>query len=122
MPPLLNSQHRSRSRLAKTSPSELRREGLRQVFTHQPERAITEAANALEKATPPPSSSPSPPRHRQMTMPTKSAIGSIKLAQHKAPAAIQLDILEAAATRDSLKDKLDRNSDATTPNSSKAAM
>ncbi|MFO1437661.1 MAG: PVC-type heme-binding CxxCH protein [Verrucomicrobiaceae bacterium] len=91
--------------LDKKSPAELRREALKQLFTHQPDRAIAAAATALKEAD---------TTTKQLAL---SLLASSKddtvitewldlLAQNKAPAAIQLDILEAAATRESLKSKL----------------
>lgn len=91
--------------LDKKSPAELRREALKQLFAHQPDRAIAAAATALKEAD---------TTTKQLAL---SLLASSKddtvitewldlLAQNKAPAAIQLDILEAAATRESLKPKL----------------
>ncbi|MBL9184396.1 MAG: HEAT repeat domain-containing protein [Verrucomicrobiaceae bacterium] len=91
--------------LDKKSPAELRREALKQLFSHQPDRAITAAATALKEAD---------TTTKQLAL---SLLASSKddtvitewldlLAANKAPAAIQLDILEAAATRESLKPKL----------------
>jgi putative heme-binding domain-containing protein len=91
--------------LDKKSPAELRREALKQLFAHQPDRAIAAAATALNEAD---------TTTKQLAL---SLLASSKddtvitewldlLAQNKAPAAIQLDILEAAATRESLKPKL----------------
>lgn len=91
--------------LDKKSPAELRREALKQLFAHQPDRAITAAATALKEAD---------TTTKQLAL---SLLASSKddtvitgwldlLAANKAPAAIQLDILEAAATRESLKPKL----------------
>jgi putative heme-binding domain-containing protein len=91
--------------LDKKSPAELRREALKQLFTHQPDRAIAAAATALKEAD---------TTTKQLAL---SLLASSKddtvitewldlLAQNKAPAAIQLDILEAAATRESLNAKL----------------
>ena len=91
--------------LDKKSPAELRREALKQLFAHQPDRAITAAATALKEAD---------TTTKQLAL---SLLASSKddtvitewldlLAQNKAPAAIQLDILEAAATRESLQPKL----------------
>ena len=91
--------------LDKKSPAELRREALKQLFAHQPDRAIIAAATALKKAD---------TTTKQLAL---SLLASSKddtvitewldlLAANKAPAAIQLDILEAAATRESLKPKL----------------
>ncbi|MEZ5386092.1 MAG: HEAT repeat domain-containing protein [Prosthecobacter sp.] len=91
--------------LAKTAPAELRREGLRQIFARQPERAITEAAAVLE-------SGDTTSKQLALALLANSQDDAVigqwleKLAQKKAPAAIQLDILKAAATRESLKDKL----------------
>ncbi|MCB1276645.1 PVC-type heme-binding CxxCH protein [Prosthecobacter sp.] len=91
--------------LAKTSPSELRHEGLKQLFTHQPERAITEAAAALENGD---TTTKQLALALLATSKDDAVIGHWLdlLAQNKAPAAIQLDILEAAAARDTLKSKL----------------
>jgi putative membrane-bound dehydrogenase-like protein len=91
--------------LDKKSPAELHREALKQLFAHQPERAIAAAATASKEAD---------TTTKQLAL---SLLASSKddtvitewldlLAQNKAPAAIQLDILEAAATRESLKPKL----------------
>jgi putative heme-binding domain-containing protein len=91
--------------LDKKSPAELRREALKQLFAHQPDRAIAAAATALKEAD---------TTTKQLAL---SLLSSSKddtvitewldlLAANKAPAAIQLDILEAAATRESLKPKL----------------
>jgi quinoprotein glucose dehydrogenase len=91
--------------LDKKSPAELRREALTQLFAHHPDRAITAAATALKEAD---------TTTKQLAL---SLLASSKddtvitewldlLAANKAPAAIQLDILEAAATRESLKPKL----------------
>lgn len=91
--------------LDKKSPAELRREALKQLFAHQPDRAIRAAATALKEAD---------TTTKQFAL---SLLASSKddtvitewldlLAANKAPAAIQLDILEAAATRESLKPKL----------------
>lgn len=91
--------------LDKKSPAELRREALKQLFAHQPDRAITAAATALKEAD---------TTTKQLAL---SLVASSKddtvitewldlLAANQAPAAIQLDILEAAATRESLKPKL----------------
>ncbi|MBK8095350.1 MAG: HEAT repeat domain-containing protein [Verrucomicrobiaceae bacterium] len=91
--------------LDKKSPAELRREALKQLFAHQPDRAIAAAATALKEAD---------TTTKQLAL---SLLASSKddtvitewldlLAQNKAPATIQLDILEAAATRESLKPKL----------------
>lgn len=91
--------------LAKTSPVELRREALRQLFTHQPERAITEAAAVLDQ-------SDTTTQQLALTLLSASKDDTLiskwldLLAQNKAPAAIQLDILEAAATRENLKPKV----------------
>lgn len=94
---------------AKASPRELRREGLRQVFAYQPNNAITEAANALNEAD---------TNTQQLAFNLLANASSAKadellshwldkLAQNKVPAVIQLDLIEAAATRESLKPKLD---------------
>ena len=94
------------SALAKTAPAELRREALKQLFAHQPDRALAEAATTLESAD---------TTTRQLVF---SLLGTSKdpvllgqwlerLAQGKVPAAIQLDILEAAAAHESLKPQLD---------------
>jgi putative membrane-bound dehydrogenase-like protein len=91
--------------LDKKSPAELRHEALKQLFAHQPGRAITAAATALKEAD---------ITTKQLTL---SLLANSKddtvitewldlLARNKAPASIQLDILEAAATRESLKPKL----------------
>jgi putative heme-binding domain-containing protein len=90
--------------LAKTSPAELRREALKQLFTHQPDRAITEAAAAL-------ATSDTTTQQLALSLLATSKDDTVithwldLLAQNKAPAAIQLDILEAAATRENLKAK-----------------
>jgi len=94
---------------AKASPPELRREGLKQVFAHQPASTITEAANALNEAD---------TVTKQLVFDLLATAANAKadevlstwldkLAQNKVPAAIQLDLIEAAATRDTLKPKLD---------------
>lgn len=94
---------------AKTAPSELRREGLRQVFAHQPDNAITEASNALNEAD---------TVTKQLAFELLATAANDKadavlatwldkLAQNQVPSAIQLDLIEAAATRESLKPKLD---------------
>ncbi|MBE2285951.1 MAG: HEAT repeat domain-containing protein [Prosthecobacter sp.] len=94
--------------LAKKSPTELRCEGLRQVFAHQPASAVTEASNAIDEGS---------TVTKQLAFHLLAAAANAsadevlakwldKLAQNKAPAAIQLDILEAAASRDRLKDKV----------------
>lgn len=91
--------------LAKTSSPELRREALKQLFTHQPDRAITEAAALLENGD-------TTTRQLALSLLSTSKDDTIiskwldLLTQGKAPAAIQLDILEAAATRENLKGKL----------------
>ena len=91
--------------LAKTSPAELRREALRQLFTHQPDRAITEAAAVL-------AGSDTTSQQLALSLLATSKDDTVithwldLLIEKKAPAAIQLDILEAAATRESLKPKL----------------
>ena len=88
--------------LAKTSPAELRREALQQLFTHQPDRAITEAAAVLDTGD-------TVTQQLALSLLSSSKDDTVithwfdLLAQNKAPAAIQLDILEAAATRESLK-------------------
>ncbi len=94
---------------AKASPPELRREGLKQIFAHQPADAITEAANALNEAD---------TVTKQLAFDLLATAANEKadevlaswldkLTQNKVPAAIQLDLIEAAATRESLKPKLD---------------
>ncbi len=94
---------------AKASPPELRREGLRQLFAHQPANAITEAANALNEAD---------TVTKQLAFDLLATAANAKadellstwldkLAQNQVPAAIQLDLIEAAATRESLKPRLD---------------
>jgi putative heme-binding domain-containing protein len=91
--------------LDKKSPAELRREALKQLFAHQPDRAIREAATALKEAD-------TTTRQLALSLLASSTDDTVisewldLLAQNKAPAAIQLDILEAAATRESLKPKL----------------
>ena len=93
--------------LDKKSPAELRREALKQLFAHQPDRAIAEAAaaTALKEAD-------TTTKQLALSLLATSKDDSVitewldLLAQNKAPAAIQLDILEAAATRESLKPKL----------------
>ncbi len=91
--------------LDKKSPAELRREALKQLFAHQPDRAITAAATALKEAD-------TTTKQLALSLLAASKDDTVitewldLLAQNKAPAAIQLDILEAAATRDSLKAKL----------------
>ncbi|MFC5454831.1 PVC-type heme-binding CxxCH protein [Prosthecobacter fluviatilis] len=91
--------------LKDTSPAELRREALRQLFTHQPDRAIAEAAAVLEKGD-------TTTQQLALALLSTSKDDTLitrwldRLASGKAPAAIQLDILEAAATRESLKPKL----------------
>lgn len=92
--------------LAKSSPAELRREALRQLFTHQPDRAITEAATVLDEK------GDTATQQLALSLLAASKDDAViskwvgLLAENKAPAAIQLDILEAAATRESLKGKL----------------
>ena len=94
------------SALAKTAPAELRREALKQLFVHQPDRALAEAATTLESAD---------TTTRQLVF---ALLGTSKdpmllgqwlerLAQGKVPAAVQLDILDAAAAHESLKPQLD---------------
>jgi putative membrane-bound dehydrogenase-like protein len=94
---------------AKDSPPELRREVLRQVFAHQPDNAVTEAVNALNEAD---------TVTKQLAFDLLATAANAKadellatwldkLAQNQVPAAIQLDLIEAAATRESLKPKLD---------------
>ncbi len=109
---LMASQHATTSEfattldlsLSKTSPPELRREALRQLFLHQPDRAITEAATVL-------ASGDTPTQQLALSLLATSKDDTLithwldLLAQNKAPAAIQLDILEAAATRENLKAK-----------------
>ena len=91
--------------LDKKSPAELRREALKQLFAHQPDRAIAEAATALKEAD-------TTTKQLALSLLAASKDDTVitewldLLAQNKAPAAIQLDILEAAATRESLKAKL----------------
>jgi quinoprotein glucose dehydrogenase len=91
--------------LTKTSPAELRREALRQLFTHQPDRAITEAAAVLANGD-------TTSQQLALSLLSTSKDDTVitqwldRLIDNKAPAAIQLDILEAAATRESLKPKL----------------
>lgn len=91
--------------LDKKSPAELRREALKQLFAHQPDRAIAEAATALKEAD-------TTTKQLALSLLASSKDDSVitewldLLAANKAPAAIQLDILEAAATRESLKPKL----------------
>lgn len=91
--------------LAKTAPAELRREALRQLFAHQPERAIAEAAAVLENGD-------TTTRQLALALLATSKDDAVisrwldRLAEGKAPAAIQLDILEAAAARESLKARL----------------
>ncbi|MBB5033223.1 PVC-type heme-binding CxxCH protein [Prosthecobacter vanneervenii] len=91
--------------LKDTSPAELRREALRQLFTHQPDRAITEAAAILEKGD-------TTTQQLALNLLSTSKDDTLitrwldRLAEGKAPAAIQLDILEAASTRESLKPRL----------------
>ncbi|OYW78045.1 MAG: hypothetical protein B7Z37_00825, partial [Verrucomicrobia bacterium 12-59-8] len=90
--------------LAKTSPAELRREALRQLFTHQPNRAITEAAAVLANAD-------TTSQQLALSLLSTSKDDTVitqwldRLIENKAPAAIQLDILEAAATRENLQAK-----------------
>ena len=90
--------------LAKTSPAELRREALKQLFTHQPDRAITEAAAVL-------ASGDTTSQQLALSLLATSKDDTVithwldLLIDNKAPAAIQLDILEAAATRENLKAK-----------------
>jgi len=91
--------------LDKKSPAELRREALKQLFAHQPDRAIAAAATALKEAD-------TTTKQLALSLLATSKDDTVitewldLLAQNKAPAAIQLDILEAAATRESLKPKL----------------
>jgi len=110
---LMASQHASSPEFAATfdislkdtSPAELRREALRQLFTHQPDSAITQAAAVLEKGD-------TTTQQLALSLLSTSKDDTLitrwldRLAEGKAPAAIQLDILEAAATRESLKPKL----------------
>ena len=90
--------------LAKTSPAELRREALKQLFTHQPDRAITEAAAVL-------ASGDTTTQQLALSLLATSKDDTVithwldLLIDNKAPAAIQLDILEAASTRENLKAK-----------------
>ncbi|WP_395737753.1 PVC-type heme-binding CxxCH protein [Prosthecobacter sp.] len=111
---LMASQHASTPEFAttldlsleKASPAELRREALRQLFAHQPDRAVTQAAAVLDEK------SDTTTQQLALSLLATSKDDTIigkwldLLAQNKAPAAIQLDILEAAATRESLKPKL----------------
>ena len=91
--------------LAKASPAELRREALKQLFVHQPDRAITEAAAVLDNGD-------TTTQQLALALLADSKDDAVithwldLLAQNKAPAAIQLDILEAAAARESLKARL----------------
>jgi putative heme-binding domain-containing protein len=91
--------------LDKKSPAELRREALKQLFAHQPDRAIAAAATALKEAD-------TTTKQLALSLLATSKDDTVitewldLLAANKAPAAIQLDILEAAATRESLKPKL----------------
>lgn len=91
--------------LDKKSPAELRREALKQLFAHQPDRAIAAAATALKEAD-------TTTKQLALSLLAASKDDTVitewldLLAQNKVPAAIQLDILEAAATRESLKPKL----------------
>lgn len=91
--------------LDKKSPAELRREALTQLFAHQPDRAIAAAATALKEAD-------TTTKQLALSLLASSKDDSVitewldLLAQNKVPATIQLDILEAAATRESLKPKL----------------
>ncbi|WP_395752059.1 PVC-type heme-binding CxxCH protein [Prosthecobacter sp.] len=110
---LMASQHAATPEFAttldlamdKASPAELRREALRQLFAHQPTRAITEATAVLEKGD-------TTSQQLALSLLAASKDDAVitewldRLAAKKAPAAIQLDILEAAATRESLKAKL----------------
>ncbi|WP_395744237.1 PVC-type heme-binding CxxCH protein [Prosthecobacter sp.] len=90
--------------LDKSAPAELRREALRQLFAHQPERATTEAAAVLENGD-------TTTRQLALSLLATSKDDSViskwldLLSENKTPAAIQLDILEAAAARESLKAK-----------------
>ena len=92
--------------LAKTAPAELQREALRQVFAHQPARAVAVASALLDAGR--------DPVTQQLAIQLLGAAASAdadavlgswmnKLAEGKAPAAIQLDLLEAAASRETLK-------------------
>ncbi len=93
--------------LDKSAPAELRREGLRQMFTHQPPRAVGVASSILDSGD---------IVTRQLAIHLLAEAASAdadavlsqwldKLAEGKAPAAIQLDLLDAAAARDDLKEK-----------------
>lgn len=91
--------------LNENSPPELRREALTQLFIHQPERAIAEAAAVLKGRD-------TPQKQLALSLLAASKDDTVvtywldQLTQNKAPAAIELDILEVAATRESLKARL----------------
>lgn len=95
--------------LDKAAPPELRREALRQIFTHQPPRAVGVAAAILDSGD---------TVTRQLALRLLGQAASedadavlslwlAQLAEGKVPPALQLDVLEAAATRESLKPKAD---------------
>ncbi|MGV3659213.1 MAG: PVC-type heme-binding CxxCH protein [Prosthecobacter sp.] len=95
--------------LDKSSPAELRREGLKQVFEHQPPRAVGVASAILDSGD---------AVTQQIALHLLGQAASVdadavlsqwldQLAQGKVPAAIQLDLLDAATAREGLKPKAD---------------
>lgn len=95
--------------LDKKSPPELRREALRQVFAHQPPRAVGVASAILDSGD---------AVTQQIALHLLGEAGNAdadavlgdwleRLTAGKVPAAIQLDLLEAASARESLKPKAD---------------
>ena len=90
------------------SPAELRREALRQMFAHQPPRAVTEAAAVLETKTDPLTQQEALRLLGTAASADADAVMSIwlgRLAENRVSPAIQLDLLEAAASREGLKPK-----------------
>jgi putative membrane-bound dehydrogenase-like protein len=110
---LISSQHASSPEfkasldlgMSKTAPIELRREALKQLFLHQPDRAIAEAASVLETGD-------VVTRQFVFSLLAESKDDGLitqwldRMMEGKAPADMQLDILEAAAKRDGLREKL----------------
>lgn len=93
--------------LDESSPPELRREGLKQVFEHQPPRAVEVAAAILDSGD---SVTQQIAIHLLAQAASADADAVLghwleQLADGKAPAAIQLDLLDAAASREDLKPK-----------------
>ncbi len=91
--------------LDKNAPAALRHEALTQLFVRQPERGIAAAATILLD-------SDTSTRQLALKLLASSKDDTTishwldRLAANQAPAAIELDILEAAATRESLRPKL----------------